>query len=239
MVPNETPRAGIVMIAGFGDNASMFDGLSDTALARKYTLIPHNLPGFGAPPLAGETTLDALAEALAAEARRTGAKIVLAHSVASIIASLALGKDRPLEVILSVEGNITADDAYFSGTAANFDDSASFRTAFLARMAEKGQTSPIFARYHDEVAKSDPQALWQLGRDARRFSEAKHPGEVLTASGKVSYLYDDPNCPQSTLDWLQSNDIYRRRLPGASHWPCIDAPDLFSTECLKAIVDLQ
>lgn len=235
----ERSREGIVLIAGFGDNASMFDGLSNTTLARQYALIPYDLPGFGAPPLARETSLDALADALAAEARRTGATIVLAHSVASIIASLALAKDSPLSMILSVEGNITADDAYFSGTAADYDDPASFRAAFLSRMAEKAQTSPIFARYHDAVAKADPKALWQLGRDARRFSDTHHPGEVLVASGKVSYLFDDPNCPQSTLDWLSSHDIDTRRLTGASHWPSIDAPDLLSAECLKAIEALR
>ena len=237
MEPMETPCTGILMIAGFGDNASMFDGLSATTLARKYALIPFNLPGFGAPPLDGETTIHALADALAKEARRTGAKIVLAHSVASIIASIALGQDCPLEMILSVEGNITADDAYFSGTAADYEEPATFRTAFLARLAVKAQSSPIFARYHDTVAKADPKALWQLGRDARRFSKTQHPGEVLAASGKVSYLYDDPNCPQSTLEWLRSHDIDTRRLSGASHWPSIDAPDRLSAECVKAIID--
>ena len=239
MEPNETPRTGILMIAGFGDNASMFDGLSATALAREYSLLPFNLPGFDAPSLGGETTIEKLADALADEARRTGAKIVLAHSVASIIASIALGKDCPLEMILSVEGNITLDDAYFSGTAANYEDPMKFRAAFLARMAEKGQTSPIFARYHDEVAKADPEALWQLGRDARRFSEAQHPGEVLVASGKVSYFYDDPNCPKSTLGWLKSHDIDKRRLTGASHWPSIDSPDILSAQCIKAIAELH
>jgi pimeloyl-ACP methyl ester carboxylesterase len=248
MEQTEAPRAGILMIAGFGDNASMFDGLSTTELARKYALIPYNLPGFGAPPLDGETTIDALAEALAHEARATGAKIVLAHSVASIIASIALSKDSlskdglskdsPLEMILSIEGNITADDAYFSGTAANYEDPASFRTAFLTRLAEKAENSAIFARYHDNVAKADPTALWHLGRDAGRFSEAHHPGECLVASGRVSYLYDDPNCPDSTLDWLQSHDIDKRRLVGASHWPSVDAPDLLSTECLNALASV-
>ncbi len=235
----ETPRAGLIMIAGFGDNASMFDRLLTTPLAHKYALIPYNLPGFGAPSLEGETTIEALAEALAKEARRSGAKIVLAHSVASIIASIALHKDSPLEMILSLEGNITADDAYFSGTAADYDDPATFRTAFLTRLAEKARGSSIFGRYHDNVAKADPEALWQLGRDAQRFSEAQHPGESLVASGKVSYLYDDPNCPDSTLDWLHSHDIDKRRLVGASHWPSIDAPDLLSTECMAAIKDLQ
>lgn len=239
MSRSETSRTAVLMVAGFGDNASMFDGLKTTAFARDYRLIPFNLPGFGAPLIGGDTTLDGLAIALAAEARRTGAKIVVAHSVASIIAALALAKDSPLETILSLEGNITADDAYFSGTAADYADPEEFHAAFLSRLSAKAQSAPIFARYHGEVAKADPKALWQLGCDARRYSEARHPGEDLIAAGKVSYLYDDANCPASTLDWLASHPIDARRLVGASHWPSIDAPDLLSSECLKALAGLE
>ncbi|MCF8517895.1 MAG: alpha/beta hydrolase [Rhodobacteraceae bacterium] len=232
------PRRGILMIAGFGDNASMFDGLAETALAAEFDLFPFDMPGFGAPPLAGDTTIDALAQAVADEARRTGAEIILAHSVASIIASVALAKEHTLRMILSVEGNITADDAYFSGTAAEYDDPAAFRAAFLERLALKAQTSAIFARYHDNVAKADPQALWQLGRDARRFSDTRHPGEVLVAAGKVCYLYDVPNCPESTLAWLHAHAVDMRRLTGASHWPSVDVPDRLAAECIAAIHDL-
>lgn len=225
----------ILMIAGFGDNASLFEGLAETGLARRYRLIPHDMPGFGAPALAGETTLAGLADNLADAARNTGARIVLAHSVASIVASLAAAQACPLDTILSVEGNITADDAYFSGTAAEFDDPESFRDAFLARLGERARGSAVVARYRDNVAKADPRALWQLGRDARRFSEARHPGDVLIASARVSYLYDPPNCPQATLDWIDTHPIDKRRLPGASHWPSVDAPELLSRQCLAAL----
>ena len=55
------------------------------------------------------------------------------------------------------------------------------------------------------------------------------------ASGKVSYLYDAPNCPQSTLDWIAAQPIDKRRLPGASHWPSVDAPEMLSRACLAAL----
>ncbi len=228
-------RGGMLMLAGFGDNAGMFDNLRGTVLARRHRLLAFNMPGFGAPPLPGETTLDALAEAVADEARRTGARIVLAHSVASIVASLAALKACPLDTILSVEGNITADDAYFSGTAADYGDAASFREAFLARLAQMAETSPIHARYRDAVAMADPRALWQLGRDARRFSEARHPGEVLLSAARVAYLYDVPNCPPGTLGWLRAHPVDMRRLPGASHWPSVDAPDAVAAACEAAL----
>ena len=63
-------RPVILLIAGFGDNASMFDNLNGTPLAARYRLEPLNLPGFGAPPLATETTLDALADVAGEEVRK-------------------------------------------------------------------------------------------------------------------------------------------------------------------------
>ena len=232
---NATSRRTILMIAGFGDNSSMFDGLRDTALADACDLLPFDMPGFGAPRLEGVTTIDALASTVAREADRTGATILLAHSVASIIASVALGKSALLDTILSVEGNITAEDAYFSGTAADYDDPLAFRAAFLDRLEKMAEGSQVIARYRDNVARADPTALWELGRDARRFSEAKHPGECLVAAGKVSYLYDSPNCPASTLDWLRSHPIDKRLLAGASHWPSVDTPALLASRCIEAL----
>ena len=223
------------MIAGFGDNASMFNGLRGTVLADVYDLLPFDMPGFGAPRLKGETTIDALADCVAEEAHRTGAQIVLAHSVASIIASVALRKSTLLDTILSVEGNITADDAYFSGTAANYDDPLAFRAAFLDRLDGMATDSEVITRYRDNVARADPAALWELGRDARRFSETKHPGELLLAAGKIFYFYDPHNCPASTLDWLQSHPIDKRLLTGASHWPSVDAPVLLAGKCIEAL----
>lgn len=234
----ETSHRRILMIAGFGDNASMFDGLQGTALARRYDLLPFNMPGFGAPRLEGKTTIDALADCVAEEARRTGAGIVLAHSVASIIASVALRKSPLLDTILSVEGNITADDAYFSGTAADYDDPLAFRTAFLDRLDDMARTSDVIARYRDNVARADPAALWELGRDARRFSETTHPGEFLLSAGTVFYFYDPPNCPSSTLDWLRSHPVDKHRLTGASHWPSVDAPALLAGKCAEALETL-
>jgi pimeloyl-ACP methyl ester carboxylesterase len=232
---NATSRRNILMIAGFGDNASMFDGLRDTALAKSYELLPFDMPGFGAPRLEGETTIDALADCVAEEADRTGAGILLAHSVASIIGSVALRKSSLLDTILSVEGNITADDAYFSGTAADYDDPLAFRTAFLDRLERMAEGSDIVTRYRENVARADPIALWELGRDARRFSQTTHPGEFLLAEGKISYLYDPPNCPESTLDWLRSHPIDKRLLPGASHWPSVDAPALLAAKCIETL----
>lgn len=228
-------RRAILLIAGFGDNASMFDRLFDTALAGRYRLVPLNLPGFGAPALRGETTLATLADVVAARAREERAEIVVAHSVASLIASLATARpDSPLSRILSLEGNLTAEDAYFSGTAASFTDPLAFRAAFLSRLEGMSQ-SPVIPRYAQAVAEADPIALWQLGRDAALFSAARNPGEVLMAAGDACYLYNPANCPRSTLDWLAIHPLKRVLLHGASHWPSVDLPEMLAAAIVKVL----
>lgn len=224
------------MIAGFGDDASMFAALSQTPLVEAYDLLPLDLPGFGARRSPKATDLATLAELLDAKARETGAEIVLAHSVASIIASLAaLEPASPITTILSLEGNLTAEDAYFSGTAADFEDPETFRTAFLQRLAEMAATDTMIARYRRIVSRADPVALWELGRDARRFSTEHVPGEVLTSAARVVYLYNPDNCPASSLAWLDESPLERVVLPGASHWASIDRPELLADAILAAL----
>jgi len=229
-------RPAILLIAGFGDDSSMFTGLSETVLADAYDLIAIDLPGFGAPRLKAETTLDLLGKHVAAKAKEFAAEIIVAHSVASIIASLAANEpDSPINTILSLEGNITADDAYFSGTAATYDDPDTFKSAFLARLKTMSESQPIIERYHDVVSKADPIALWQLGSDAHHFSSRQVPGELLVSSANATYLYNPDNCPASTLEWLSENSMKKVLLENATHWVSVSEPDLLAEKVLSAI----
>lgn len=229
-------RPAMLLIAGFGDDASMYAGLENTPLADAFRLLPLNLPGFGAPSLEGETSLDSLARFVGDAARDADAQIIVAHSVASIIASLAAGlPECPITAILSLEGNITAEDAYFSGTAADYDSPEAFRAAFLDRLDKMSADDLIIARYRDHVSRADPLALWQLGSDARRFSDRNEPGEVLGKAARVTYFYNPDNCPEATLRWLDKNPMDLVLLEGASHWPSIDQPEVLADRIADAL----
>jgi len=199
-------RPAIVCIAGFGDNTRMFDALHSTDAASRIRFIPLDLPGFGSPAL-DKTSLDTLAEYVLELCREESAKSLMAHSVASIIASLAAKKSEgDIQRIISLEGNLTADDAYFSGTAADFDDADEFKAAFLKRLMNFGD-DPIIAAYRKRVVQADPIALWELGCDARQFSKNKSPGETLIRSADVLYLYNPKNCPVTSNKCLGESRI--------------------------------
>lgn len=223
-----------ICIAGFGDNASMFEPLARTQLAEACRLELLNLPGFGAGDALRPTTLQALGDRVAAKAGEAGATVVIAHSVASIIASLAAREPTgPIDTVISLEGNLTAADAYFSGTAANYPDPQAFRSSFMAKLQRK--SDPLLVRYCTVVAEADALALWQLGCDAKRFSEETVPGEVLMQARAAAYLYNPANCPPETLEWLERHPLPRYRLDGASHWPTLDQPDETARAILHAL----
>lgn len=224
----------MILVAGFGDNRSVFDPLLQTKLARTYRLAAINLPGFGAPPLPGRTTLQRLAEVVDAHAQQLDATIVLAHSVASIIVSLAAQRPgSPIDTIFSLEGNLTADDAYFSGMAAAFDNADEFRTAFLARLAGLARTDPNIGRYRTAVESADAQALWELGVDTYAFSAAQSPGDVLARAQGVAYFYNPVNLSAASLAWLRKSTLRCARLAGASHWKCFDQPELLARALIE------
>ncbi len=230
------PRPTLLLIAGFGDNASLFDGLLATELAEAFHLIPLDLPGFGRPADLGETTLASLAQVVVEAARATGARGIIAHSVASIVASLAARQPHcPLETIVSLEGNLTAQDAYFSGTAADYPDAMTFREAFLQRLDKMAATAPEIARYRAQVAQADPRALWELGCDARRFSTNHHPGEVLLSAAEAVYLYNPANCPDTSLAWLERAPLPRLILDNASHWKSVTQPVVLGGKLQQAL----
>lgn len=202
----------------------MFAPLVGARLPEDPQILPFDLPGFGAEPLR-ETSIATLAQRLADEARKVGARSVIAHSVASIIAAEAAHlPDSTIDTIISLEGNLTADDAYFSGTAADYDDAVSFRVAFLERLRELAAGDAIIEGYADRVSRVDPSALWSLGCDARQYSQTHHPGERLRSAGNVLYVLNPANCPEDSLIWLKTSGLARVELDGASHWPTIDRP---------------
>ena len=230
----------IIFVAGFGDHGGMFEALEPTPLGDRYSLVAVDLPGTGqSPPLDESLTLANAAALVADVAEREAASVIVGHSVGSIVASLAAKRPgSPIQTVLSIEGNLTLADAYFSGSAADYSSASSFREAFLARLDEMAVGNPTLGRYRDQVALADPQSIWELGCDTHRWSVEHHPGEVLASSAPdVHYLLNPDNSPTDSLDWLADGGIQQHRLDGASHWKAVDQPGGMARRLLAALGD--
>lgn len=227
----------ILCLAGFGDDGTMYERLGETRLAKGARLCLLDLPGCGAEPPSPETpgALTSLASFVSSTTAHIGASVVVAHSAAAIVAGLAAQNPASgITTLISLEGNLTDADAYFSGQAAHYEAPSSFMTAFIERLDELSQ-DPLIARYRDRVARADPHTLWSLGRDVAAFSAGATPGDLLFGVPRAAYVYNPDNCAKQSLDWLAASGLRSIELPGASHWPTLDAPGLVA-EAISSIL---
>ncbi len=229
---------GILCLAGFGDDSTMFEPMLATDLASAHRWYTVDLPGFGdEPPFADRfATLSHLAGFLSSIVVAEGIDTVLAHSASSVIAGIAASDSGSgIRTILSLEGNLTEDDAYFSSIAAEYDTPAAFREAFLSRLDEAA-TDPIMARYRSRVAGADPHSLWILGNEVAAYSTRRAPGgDLLAHPGRAHYLYNPDNCAEASLRWLERSGLPATLLPGASHWATLDAPELVASAVVRVL----
>ena len=228
----------VVCVAGFADHGGMFEPLGPTALGRRFSLVGVDLPGTGqSPPMEGALALQAAAQVVADVVTAERASILVGHSVGSIVASLAaLRPASPVDTVVSIEGNLTAADAYFSGSAAGYGNASAFHLAFLERLDRMANGDPTLRRYRDQVAAADPQSIWELGCDTYAWSRTNHPGEVLLAAAEnVRYLYNPANMPPESVEWLHVQPVNTVRLDGASHWKMVDQTDLMASKLLEAL----
>lgn len=220
----------LVTVHAFSSNGTDFLPLFDTPLAQDYRLVAVDLPGFGASP--GQTQCRTIAEHAAALADlamslSNSSKLgFVAHSVGSMIAVQAISvlKDK-IFGLFSIEGNLTADDAYFSGKAADFSDAIAFKRYFLEHLWTMGNNNPIFRSFYANASIADAEAMWRLGCDVRRLSIDDAPGLIyLSIPAPSRYYWNVENVPLRTVDWIKSAAVPNLTFTGASHWPMIEIP---------------
>ena len=128
---NDTDTA-IWCLPGFADSGAAFSALHCTEFANSNRIITPDLPGFGASPLNNHTcTIKAYVATLLELISELTPNIkigFIGHSVGSIIAveAASILGDRCIGVF-SIEGNLTEEDAYFSGQAVNFEQPQEFK----------------------------------------------------------------------------------------------------------------
>jgi pimeloyl-ACP methyl ester carboxylesterase len=226
------PPAGrtLLFLHAFADCGLAFVPLFDTPLAERFRLVAVDLAGSGASPRQDDVlTIAQHAETIVAFARSlpTPGKIgLVAHSVGSMIAVEAAPRLGELfGGLFSIEGNLTAEDAYFSGRAADFDDACLFKQRFLDDLWSMAQTQSSLRRFFATAVLADPVALWQLGRDARRMSTGDAPGQAYRRIRPSLYYWSPANTAETTRRWIADSDLDQRQFTNASHWPTLDQPN--------------
>src|SRR5215510_6555331 len=220
----------LLFLHAFADCGLTYLPLFDTPLAQRYRLVVVDLAGFGASPRQDDTlTIAQHAQAIAALARSLSAEGpigLVGHSVGSMIAveaATCLGSS--FGGLFSIEGNLTADDAYFSGRASDFNDPVLFKQQFVDDLWNLAQTRSILRRFHAAALSADAMAMWALGRDAKRLSIRDAPGQAYRRVHPSLYYWSSANTTEATRHWLSRSDINQLQFADVSHWPMVDQPD--------------
>ncbi len=199
----------IVCVPAFADTAAswqpLLDVLTDATVADLSNAEPPTVAGY--------------AKVLA---RQADPVILVGHSLGSAIAveaahelgSWCLG-------LVSIEGNLTPEDAYFSGTAADYDDPDEFKHALLARVHQLVAAGQVPATYADSVEAADASRIWTLGRDARTRDFGSR---YRSLACPTLYLWSASTTPPATAEYLARHQLSARRLDAEHHWPWLVDP---------------
>ncbi len=219
----------LLFIHCLADCGLAFTPLFLTPLADSFRLIAVDLPGFGASPRRdGVATIAEHADTIAAlvdQLAPSGRVGLAGHSVGAMIAvEVASRLGERFDGLFSIEGNLTAEDAYFSGRATAFDDPHAFKQCFLDDLWNMGLNQPIMRRFHAMATMADAIAMWSLGQDARRLSVGDAPGKAYLRVCPSLYYWSPRSTVESTRDWLAFNGVAQVQFSDSSHWPMIDQP---------------
>jgi pimeloyl-ACP methyl ester carboxylesterase len=228
------PISGPVVIAvhGYADDITAFSPLAATRFVEGCRLVCCDLPGFGSSPPQCQGNIQNLAAFLLRLADEMSALQpvgLMAHSVGAPIAVAAahLRPDR-VRALLSIEGNLTSKDAYFSGQAALYDDPNKFKASFLKQISAMTHENPALRRYFIAVQRANAESMWALGRDAANRGQNDHFGKAYCGLAPLGvetlYLWGRHNSPPETQTFVDDSHLNHVEFYQSGHWKSVDAP---------------
>jgi pimeloyl-ACP methyl ester carboxylesterase len=213
----------------FGDSHLAFREAFAQPLAHDCRVLLLDLPGHGASPprpdgLTINTASTLLAELVSQYSERRQL-VLVAHSMAALIATRLARELAQVRMVVSVEGNLTPADAYFSAQAAAYDDPQTFSAHLRQQIDRLAVEDDRVRRYVCSLAFADPFTLWTLGRSVAACAA---PGlEYADLSCASMYYWDPEGAAASAQPFLASRGLRHRPLGGLGHWPMVSDPDAF------------
>ncbi len=221
----------LFFIHAFGDSGRCYESVVSQPCLQRYRLIVVDLWGFGASPRRTDVRTvgdySSALERVIVETCRNQTVGLIGHSIAgSMAVQIGARNEELVSGVFSIEGNLTADDAMFTGRAANFDNAHAFKEKFLAEVWEMGKDSDELRHYYAGSRIADEQAMWHLGRDAKEVSAQDVLGDAFRALPVPKLYYWSPvTTPENTQRWIRQAGIPNQTYVGAGHWPMVSKPN--------------
>lgn len=217
-------------LPGFAESHLCFRDAFSQEISRKARILLFDPPGLGASPARTEglTVEDCanLWKELITSLSGSRDVVLVSHSMAGIIATLTANLlDQLPSLVVSIEGNLTKADTFFTGQAADYESPQEFYRAFSKNVLDLVKTGEVPMRYYSSLQFADPMTLWTLGRSVLKYEE---PGEdFLKLECPTIYYWDTESTSSDTKAFLSKSKLHQRKLNGLGHWPMIKSPDRF------------
>jgi pimeloyl-ACP methyl ester carboxylesterase len=233
---SSTPDGGSVgrptlwFVHALGDSSEAFEPLFGTELAREYELVAPDWPAkIGSRPIGDLGELAAWLVGEIGHHSPVGPVGLVGHSLGAAIAVRAAHGLGRVAGLFSIEGNLTAADAYLSGLAAQFDAPEEYRQHLLARIKASAGTAPPrrragLLRYHASLSSAAAESLWRIGRAAKVASQNDALGmEYEALMVPRLYYWSTDNTPAETQAFIAQRRLETVEFTGG-HWPMVERP---------------
>jgi len=225
--------AALWLVHALGDSSQASASLLTSSLSTSFDLLAPDWPGAGETPFEPHVAdLDGLADWLARAVdghAPTGPVGLVGHSLGAVVAVRAVSRLPRVVGVFSIEGNLTAADAYLSGLATAFETPQEYRdhllglVSSLAQGSDSGRSEALW-RYHANLTLAAPQALWRIGRSAVAASRMDALGDEYRALSVPSlYYWSRENTPPETQDYIRRHALHNVEFAGG-HWPMVERP---------------
>lgn len=154
--------------------------------------------------------------------------------VPRIIAShVASRLHRAPAMVIGVEANLTAADAYFTGLATEFKEPSAFYTTLRSRVLQMARKDEGARRFACSLEFADPMTLWTLGRSVA--AERDPGGAFRRLSCPKLHYWDRSGTSKDARNYLAKHRLPNRSLSGMGHWPMTTAPAEFYATIAKDV----
>lgn len=235
---NSESETDVWFLPGFAESHLCFRDAFKYNISKQVRIILFDPPGLGASPArpGGITIKDCaiIWKDLIDSISKPKKLVLVAHSVAGIIATeTAAILDRTPSLIVSVEGNLTAADAYFSGQAVHYSSPFEFYQHFSNSVFNLAKKGDVPMSYYASLQFADPNTLWTLGKSTQDYSEPGNDFQKLECP--TVYYWSDETLSSDSKSFLKANDLNNRELDGLGHWPMNKSPKRFYSQLLDDI----
>ncbi len=230
------PKADIWIIHGFSESGLSFANAFDSELSKDYNIWIPDLPGFGASPYNRKlTTIHKYVTHLSyliTKRSTTQTIYIIAHSFGAVIATLLCEcMNETIKAVVSVEGNLTNDDSYYSGWAGQYEDGEQFKQDFKELLQNKAKDRPEFEHYFVSATMAHPAAMLVLGKGSKEYTNNNDAGDrFLSLSCPTLYIWGDIDTPLITQKYIKENILFNYLFKGNTHWMMKENPVLFYSE---------